>query len=856
MQKKKTPSVRLSRHIHPKKYQIEIFPDLESSSFEGKEIITLQILKPGKEITLHSRELEITSADLEKSGNETWAGKVTYNKKNETATLIFPKNLSTGSAKLHISFRGLLNDQMRGYYKSQYELNGEKKIISATQFEATDARMAFPCFDEPNMKAVFELSLRIPTGHEAVSNTLPVSIEEHSSGFKTVKFMPTPKMSTYLLAFITGELDYLESKTKNRKVTVRVYTPKNKKQQGKFALEVAVKTLEFFESYFRIPYPLPTLDLIALPDFASGAMENWGAVTFRESALLIDESQSSLSKKQWVALVIGHELAHQWFGNLVTMDWWTHLWLNEGFASYIEYLAVDHIFPKWQIWNQFLMMDLERGINKDGLSSTHEIEVDVHDPNEIDEIFDDISYRKGSSIIRMLVSYIGERAFREGLHLYLDKHKYKNASTEDLWKALEKASGKPVGSIMQKWTKQPGLPLVSVTPTETGYTATQQRYFRNPSAKIPASELWPIPLRYGTKAKEQILLENKTGEIVLSEKEKKVVKFNLKESSFIRTNYREEHWKYLATKAKEGEMDPEDRFGLASNFWAMAEAGFLPTSTALDLSLYFRKETDFTTLYQVLSGALHAKSLFAEDVKIKRGFENYLQLLLEPTKKRLGFETTKTDSHSDQLLRPMMFRILGKNNDLSVQEKALQLLTKSIRETPVPTHLRGAVYEVVASLGERPEFNYFKQHYSDSDNAEEREKTMIALVNFTQPKIIEDSLKFSLTENVRNQDKVLFNRHLSNTGLHSKILWEFTRKHWKNYRQLYGHGGRMLNLVITSLASCSQEDMYKEIKKFLSKQTQPGLARTISQTLEAIDIKIRWKNRDQEDVKTFLQKYL
>src|SRR3989344_5354369 len=356
MQKKNsTKNVRLSKNVVPIEYDIQLKPDLDNFTFEGIEIITISILKPTKTLTLHSKEIEIETAEALLPQGKIFA-KISYNEKAETATFLFPKILPAGRTRLNLVFKGILNDKMRGFYRSKYTVGNKEYHIATTQFEATDARRAFPCFDEPAQKAIFHVSLIVPKSKTAISNTLPVSVAEHESGYEIVKFSPTPIMSTYLLAFIVGDFEYIESKTKHG-VQVRVFTTPGKKHQAKFALDCAVKTLEFYEKYFDIPYPLPVLDMIAIPDFSSGAMENWGAITYRESALLVDEEHSSAGNKQWVALVIAHEIAHQWFGNLVTMEWWTHLWLNEGFASYIEKYCVDKLFPHWNIWNLYLAND-------------------------------------------------------------------------------------------------------------------------------------------------------------------------------------------------------------------------------------------------------------------------------------------------------------------------------------------------------------------------------------------------------------------------------------------------------------------------------------------------------------------
>src|SRR3989338_2968670 len=465
----KSKSVRLSKNVVPIEYDIQLKPDLDNFTFEGVETISLSILQKTRIVTLHSKELEIKTASAEallwrkrqSKASALFAKKISYNKKAETVTFIFSKPIPLGKNKLTLVFKGILNDKMRGFYKSSYNIEGKTYHIATTQFEATDARRAFPCFDEPAYKAVFHISLVAPKNKTVISNTLSVSVLEHDAGYQIVKFSPTPKMSTYLLAFIVGDFECIESKTKNG-ILVRVFTTPGKKHQAKFALKCAVKTLEFYEKYFDIAYPLPVLDMIAIPDFSSGAMENWGAITYRESALLVDENHSSLSNKQWVAIIIAHEIAHQWFGNLVTMKWWTHLWLNEGFASYIEYLAIDHIFPEWDIWTQFVSTEMADAFHLDSLNNTHPIEVEVGNPAEISEIFYRVSYSKGASVLRMLWRYLGEKDFQKGLQHYLKRHAYGNAETEDLWKALEEVSGKSVGKIMANWTSKAGHPVINV----------------------------------------------------------------------------------------------------------------------------------------------------------------------------------------------------------------------------------------------------------------------------------------------------------------------------------------------------------------------------------------------------------
>ncbi|MCR4305983.1 MAG: M1 family metallopeptidase, partial [Candidatus Daviesbacteria bacterium] len=553
--------VRLPAHVRPERYKIMLKPDLNEFTFTGEETILLSLDKPTKEITLHAVELKIESAEFIHQTKEVWAGKITYDKKAETATFSFSKNIQKGKGQLKLTFKGILTDKMRGFYRSKYELNGKTKHLATTQFESTDARRAFPCFDEPAQKAIFDVTLMVPAKTVAISNTLESNIREHESGYKIVEFAPTPKMSTYLLAFIVGDFEYIEGKTKNG-VLVRVFTTPGKKEQARFALDVACKTLDFYDNYFNIPYPLPVLDMIAIPDFAAGAMENWGAVTYRESALLVHEEVSSTANKQRVALVIAHELAHQWFGNLVTMEWWTHLWLNEGFACFIEYLAIDHIFPEWDIWTQFVGTELAEAFALDALKNTHPIEVEVGHPAEISEIFDTVSYAKGASVLRMLWQYLGEKDFQRGLQHYLKRHAYGNAETDDLWKALEEISGKPVGKIMKNWTSCAGHPLIRVQGTGYRVQLTQSRFFSSSISKKESKDqtIWSIPLSslrmQGSnnqfvnmdsrlRGNDTSNLMDKKSITIPGLKDNEWIKLNSGEASLVRVDYPQEYLKKL-----------------------------------------------------------------------------------------------------------------------------------------------------------------------------------------------------------------------------------------------------------------------------------------------------------------------
>ncbi|MFB3060024.1 MAG: M1 family metallopeptidase, partial [Candidatus Binatia bacterium] len=664
--------VLLPDDVYPKKYRVTLTPNLTQCTFSGKAEIEIQIQKPTSRIVLHAAELELQSVELQQNGAARVPSKILPDDKTETATFEFGESLPSGPATLSILFTGTLNDQMRGFYRSEYLVDGEKRTMAVTQFEATDARRAFPCWDEPASKATFEVTLEVPTDRVAISNMPIVGTKTGQGGLKAIRFAESPIMSTYLLAFIVGEFDFVEEKTREG-VLVRVYTPLGKKEQGRFALEVASRTLSFFDDYFGISYPLPKMDLIAIADFAAGAMENWGAVTYRETAILVDPEQSSEATRQRVAVVVAHELAHQWFGNLVTMEWWTHLWLNEGFASWIEYLAVDHLFPEWQIWTQFVYSDLSRALDLDGLENTHPIEVEVKDPNEISEIFDAISYSKGSSIIRMLAAYLGEDVFRRGLHDYLKRHQYSNATTEDLWRALGEVSGKRVKEMMDTWTKQGGYPVLSVEEKDGSLILSQSRFFLS---GIPRKEKdtaqWSVPVGVaGADLSQETssLLGKSSGQMSLPGQKKGWVKVNKGQTGFYRVKYSPAMMTGLSRAVESMELSPEDRLGLENDAFALARAGFLSTQHALNLAVAYKKESDYTVWADLSSGLYELCDLLWEDPCYEK-FEAFARDLYSGVAGRIGWNKKAGESHLTTLLRSLVIGALGGYGDAKTIDEA------------------------------------------------------------------------------------------------------------------------------------------------------------------------------------------
>lgn len=850
--KQKTTSVRLATHITPKEYTVTLEPDLEAHTFSGEETIHITLDKPTAEITLHSKDLEIISAMLHAGKTFFPVKKIIYNDKQETVTFIFPKRIPKGLAQLQITFRGVLASNMRGFYKSKYMVGEKEAWMATTQFEATDARRCIPCFDEPTHKAIFHINLVIPKNKTAISNTLPMSEQIHRAGYKIVSFAPTPKMSTYLLAFIVGDFEWIQKKTKSG-VLVRIMTVPGKKHQGKFALDVTVRCLEFYEDYFNIPYPLNTLDMIAIPDFSSLAMENWGAITFREIGLLVDDEHTSSGTKERVAEVIAHELAHQWFGNLVTMEWWTHLWLNEGFASYIPYLALDTLFPKWNIWDRFATDTQSYALHLDGLKHTHPIEVDVHHPNEIGEIFDAVSYSKGASVIRMLADYLGPDTFRVGLTYYLKKHSYQNASTIHLWEAFEKVSKKPIKKMMALWTSKSGYPYVEVAEKGNTLTFSQTRYFGSETSlqKSEDTTLWYVPLALATDrgVKQLPLMTGKTCKV--SKPESLWMKVNAHESGLYRSAYSPLLLERLTQAIESERLSAVDRLGVIRDLFSFAQSGVRSTTDALGLLSAYKNETEYIVWVEICTG-LRAVSNLLLNTKSEEPFKQFARVTLKEVGAYVGWEKKTNESHSDGLLRSLILGSLVSFGDERTIAQARKRF-KNRKNQPLIPDLRGVIYGAVARIDGEKEYRELLSMYRKETLHEEKNRLLSALGQFRTKKLLGQTLTLIMSEEVRMQDR--------NGGFASVLInpvgrelgWIFVKKNWNKIGEAYGDGNHLLSRLIGVLSRHTTRKAYRDIKQFFKTHKAPAAERTIEQTLEQIDAHTRWLARDEKRIEKWLK---
>lgn len=845
-------SVRLPAHIVPSYYKILLHPDLEAHTFSGEETITITLSKPVREITLHSVDLDITSVAISFGKETLEAAKISYNEKAETATFHFNKNIPKGNAKLKLAFLGILKDNMRGFYKSRYIVDGEERFMATTQFEATDARRAIPSFDEPSQKAVFEVSMVAPLDKTVISNTLPSGVREHSAGFKVVSFAPTPKMSTYLLAFIVGDFEHIEKKTKSG-VKVRVLTVPGKTHQAKFALDVTARCLDFYEKYFEIKYPLDTLDMIAIPDFASLAMENWGAVTFREIGLLVDEQNTSTSTKELVAEVIAHELAHQWFGNLVTMEWWTHLWLNEGFASYVPYIALTELFPEWNVWDKFATDTLATALKLDALRHTHPIEVEVHHPNEIGEIFDAVSYSKGASVIRMLAEYLGADMFRKGLSYYLKKHSYKNASTVHLWESFEKVSKKPVKKMMAIWTGKSGYPLLSASEKNGKLVLSQKRFFSSSESakKTKDATAWPIPLLASTSIGEKRFDLMTKKNLVLPLPKGGWLKWNANEASLYRVRYEGAMLGRLAGPVADKTLSASDRLGIIRDLFSLAEAGEVETTTALEMCELYKNETEYIVWVEIVTGLrVIAGLLYGSDSY--ESFRAYARSIVALAAENIGWEAKSGELHDITLLRPMLLGAAASFGDKQIIAEALSRFA-SRKKSPIDPDLRGVVYATVSREGGEKEYETLLSMYRAETLHEEKNRLLGSLGLSRNKKLLARTLAFTMTDEVRMQDRngafasVLVNPYGRALG------WQFLKKNWEKIGHAYGEGNHLLSRLISVLNRNTTREVYADVKTFFKTHTAPAAERTIEQTLENIDSNIRWLAKDGKKVAKWLK---
>ncbi|KAL4319665.1 hypothetical protein GQ457_18G002170 [Hibiscus cannabinus] len=840
---------RLPKFALPKRYDLRLKPDLSACKFAGSVSIDVDVVADTRFIVLNAAELSINSGSVSFSPRNSSKvfepSKVELVEEDEILVLDFAETLPLGIGVLAIGFEGTLNDKMKGFYRSIYEHNGEKKNMAVTQFEPADARRCFPCWDEPACKATFKITLDVPSELVALSN-MPVIEEKVNGPLKTVSYQESPIMSTYLVAVVIGLFDYVEDHTPDG-IKVRVYCQVGKADQGKFALKVAVGTLGLYKDYFAVPYPLPKLDMIAIPDFSAGAMENYGLVTYRETALLYDEQHSAAANKQRVATVVAHELAHQWFGNLVTMEWWTHLWLNEGFATWVSYLATDSLFPEWKIWTQFLD-ETTAGLRLDGLAESHPIEVEINHAAEIDEIFDAISYRKGASVIRMLQSYLGAECFQKSLASYIKKHAYSNAKTEDLWAALEEGSGEPVTKLMNTWTKQMGYPVVSVKVKDQKLEFEQSQFF---SSGGTGDGQWIVPITFccGSYEKKtsfllQTKLETHDAKEFSSDNNKTAwIKLNVDQTGFYRVKYDEELAARLRHAIENKYLTATDRFGILDDSYALCMASQLPLTSLLTLMAAYREELEYIVLSNLISITYKVVRIMADaKPELMDNINQFFINLLQYSAEKLGWDAKQGESHLDAMLRGEILTalaMLGHKETLNEASRRFDVFLND-RNTPLlPPDIRKAAYVAVMQLAtssNRAGFESLLRVYRETDLSQEKIRILGSLPSCPDPAIVLEVLKFSLSPEVRSQDAI-YGLGVSKEG--REVAWTWLKDNWDFIVKSFGGFliPRFVSAVVSPFASFEK---VKEVEEFFASREKASVARTLKQSLERVNINANW----------------
>ena len=853
-------SFRLPSNVRPERYVLTLTPDLVSFTFTGEATVDLQISEPTSTIVVNAAELDIASALVVLGDGSTLDGRVTVDEVEERATIALDREVPRGPATLRLAFEGVLNDQLRGFYRSSYAApDGTTRHLATTQFEATDARRAFPCWDEPSAKAVFEVTLVVGEGQVAVSN-MPVASEERSrAGLRAVRFEPTPPMSTYLVVFVVGDMASVDATATNGTL-VRVFTTQGKEEQGRFALENSVKILDYMNGYFGIDYPLPKMDHIAIPDFAAGAMENWGAITYRETALLFDAGSSAAAARQRILEVVAHEMAHMWFGDLVTMEWWDDLWLNESFASWMGDKAVDHLYPEWQMWTQFVSHDTNSALSLDGLRNSHPIEATVNDPSEIRELFDAISYSKGGSVLRMLEDFLGAETFQQGLHGYLSAHEYGNARTEHLWAAMAEASAKPVTAIMDSWVKQMGYPVLEVevdrTKDQVVLGLSQRRFlYDHLLGDQPDSTVWQVPVSVAQPgAEREALLMNETAAslTLAAPAEEGWVKVNQGQTGFFRVSYPEGEWDRLSKGVASRALLPADRLGLQNDAYALMRAGRLPATVFLTLAGAFTEETE-APVWGDLAANLRGLEGLLLDAPYVDAYREFARSIFSTVASSVGWDAKPGEQHLDALLRSIVLGQIGGYGDPSTLAEAGKRF-EAYLANPSSLHpdLRAVVFGLVAQEGGREEYDALWRLENEALLAEEKVRLLGALTRFQDPALLQDLLERSLGDEVRVQDAMIVLVQAAGNKDGRDLTWQFVREQWEELDRRYGKGGFAIMRIVGITGGFTTMERHDEVRTFFEEHPTPSAARTIEQSLERIRLNVRWLELNVDPIAAWL----
>jgi puromycin-sensitive aminopeptidase len=832
----------------PEHYQLSLAPDLQKKTFQGDETIRIRVLTPTPTITLNAAELTFQQATI-KQGDLVQTANVATDTKQETATLAVQKPLTPGEASLHIVYSGILNDQMRGFYLSR----SDKRNYAVTQFEATDPRRAFPSFDEPDKKTIFEVTAIVDQGDIAISNGRVLSdTPGPATGKHTIKFAASPKMSSYLVALAVGDFECEEGAADG--IPIRICGTPDKKGMGQFALKAAEFTLHYYNQYFGIKYPYGKLDIIGMPDFSAGAMENVGCIISRDLILFVDPKSSSYFLQKAVAqAAVAHEMAHQWFGDLVTTKWWDDLWLNEGFATWMSFKPIQAYRPDWNMQSD-AAQSADQAMDEDSLNSTHPIHQDVKSPQEILELADSITYNKAAATLSMVEGYVTPEVFRKAVDAYLTKYSYSNATSEDFWNTIAQASNKPVDKIMAGFVKQPGVPLVSSKAScmagKTTITLTQQRYFYDRKLLEAGSpEQWQIPVCLKTGQKESCqVLAGKSAEMTLPGCDP--VYLNAGARGYYRSSYDPANLHALAQIAEHG-LSPEERVRLVDDSWAGLRVGKLNAKDYMLLAESL-KDDPSRAVGDEITGQLQYAGDYLVNDDDRAAYQAWLRNTFEPVGDKLGWTSSPDDSEERRAQRANLFTLVGDaGRDPKLVPLSRELVQKALRGEAVDATLLYPATRIVARNGDTELYNTLLERLKATQSPEEYFRWLRMLGQFQNPALVQRSLEYAISDQVRSQDAPFLLGALMREATTRKTAWAFIREHWPQVE------AKLTNFstgtVINNAARFCDTADRDEVQQFFSQHPIPGTDRTLRQSLETINNCIDLHQQQESNLRSWLR---
>lgn len=832
---------QLPKTVVPHHYALRIEPDFDKLTTRGSVVIDIEVRKPVKEILLNALELQITKATL--SGKKDTPLSVALEADKQLLRLKLPRKIAAGNYKLTLEFTGQIREQAEGFFYVKYPSPSGKKVMLATQMEPTDARRMFPCWDEPVFRAAFDMTVVLPQDKTAISN-MPIERESRlPDGRKEIKFARTPPMASYLVLLVAGEFAELRDEVDG--VKIRVITTEGKESEGRFALDATKKLLAYYNNYFGIKYPLPKLDQIAIPGGFGGAMENWGAITYNEGVLLYDPQSSSQQTERDIFVTIAHEMAHQWFGDLVTTAWWDNLWLNEGFATWMETKATDHFHPEWQI-PLTANSDKSAIMNGDAYRPTHPIQQPIRNESEANDAFDGITYQKGGAFLRMLEDYLGEEQFRGGIQNYLCAHKYSSATTADLWNALEKISGKPIRAIAAGWTEQSGVPVVRLE-TECKndkliVSLVQERLLAQNLKPKPT--LWKIPVSLvditHPNDVTHFLLTEKSAALTLSNCVP-MLKGNAGDVGYYRVQYSPALFEKLRVSAQS--LSPADQLNLLDDCWAMVETGRLEGTNYLSLAETLRNEKT-SALWDEIIGTIYLVYTLEQNQPGREAFQRYACRLLQPQFLRLGWEPRSGEVPGDALLRPKVIGALGTFGDKQIIAGARQRFENFLKKPDsLPPDLRPAVLKIVGRYSDSETYARIHELGRRASGTEERQLYYNALAAAQDPQLARQTLAISLTDELVPEEATGLVVAVASLGEHEELAWEFAAQHVRELLAKLESFSRdsYIPSLFVSFSDAARAD---ELENYTRKNFSPDALVKAGETAAEIRFKALLKQRE------------